>query len=273
MTVNEIRAGHGIPLIGLGTWKLKGAECESIVRMALEMGYRHIDTADVYQNHVDIARAIRSYARHTLWLTSKIYLNDLQPARLQETSLRFLQELSTDYLDLLLIHWPDPNMDLRALVEAMVTVREKGWARHIGISNFSATHYEQLQKWGLLHEIYNHQLEMHPYLQRRKLYTLSQKAKIQLTAYRPLAKGAFEEDELMQEIGFRYGKSPSQIALNWLVAKGVSVIPKASSLAHLRENLESFDFEMTQADFYQIEKLERAQRFCQPVGLMQFEKE
>lgn len=273
MNICNIGPGHQMPLLGMGTWKLKGKECEQVVRMGLELGYRHIDTADSYENHQDIARAIRSYSRKSLWLTSKIYLQDLEASRVGPATERFLKELATDYLDLLLIHWPKPDMDLIGIIHAMLELREKGLVKRIGVSNFSPFHYEALRSAGLIGEIYNHQLELHPYLQRRKLYSMSKKAGIALSAYRPLAKGAFEEDPLLQEVGFRYGKSPSQVVLNWLVAKSIAVIPKASSLEHLQDNLESFTFEMSLKDHQLIDSLECGKRFCQPIGDMTFEGE
>lgn len=273
MNICQKTPQHPMPLLGIGTWKLEGEECERVVRSALEMGYRHIDTAELYQNHEAISKATRSYARETLWITSKLHIQDLKASSVEPCTQKYLKELRMPYLDLLLIHWPQADMDLEAVVQSMLAIREKGLVKHIGVSNFSLSHFDELEKLGLLKEIYNHQLELHPYLQRRKIAQRCKESNISLTAYRPLAKGAFEDDPLLQEIGFIYGKTPSQIALNWIVSKGIAVIPKAASLEHLRENIESFDFEMRAQDRKLIETLDRGQRFCQPLGLMQFEEE
>ncbi len=258
-----------IPLLGLGTWKLRGKECEKIVHTALELGYRHLDTADLYGNHADIARAIQSYPREQLFIASKLYMNDLLPHQVQVAVPRFLEELKVDYLDLLLIHWPNPQVRLEDTLTAMQSFQEQNRVRFIGVSNFVRSHLEALQQF----PVAVNQIEMHPYLQRKTLVTFAQEKGIAITAYRPLAKGAFEQDETLQKIGKKYGKTASQIALKWLVQQGISAIPKASSVQHLKENLDIFDFELEAQDWQQIDQLDRGQRFCAPEGLPVYEDE
>lgn len=258
-----------IPLIGLGTWKLRGEECEMTVRSALELGYRHVDTADLYYNHMDIARAIESYPREQLFITSKLYIHDLLPDRVNAAVPRFLDELKVDYLDLLLIHWPDPNVRMEETLVAMQAFQTQKMVRFIGVSNFVRSHLEALHQFPLA----VNQIEMHPYLQRKTLVAFCQQKGIALTAYRPLAKGALESNETLQKIGVKYGKTPSQIALKWLVQQGISVIPKASSLKHLKDNLAIFDFILDEQDRQEIDQLDRGQRFCAPDGLPVYEDE
>lgn len=251
-----------IPPIGLGTWKLNGSECEKVVHQALELGYRHIDTADVYQNHEPIGKAIEGWPRKEIFLATKLYLNDLLPLRVKSTAERFLEELRVDYIDLLLIHWPNPNVNLADTLQAMLSLKEKGIVKHIGVSNFVREHLKFLAPYKF--PIVTNQIELHPYLQRKALVAACKAGNIEVTAYRPLAKGSFEKDSVMQKIGKKYGKTPSQIALKWLLHQDYSIIPKAASLKHLKENLNLFDFNITPEDMQEIDKLDSGQRFCAP---------
>lgn len=254
-----------VPAIGLGTWKLKGVECENIVRQALELGYRHVDTADMYENHQDVGRAIQSVPRQQLFLSTKLWNNDLEPVKVHQTVTRFLEELNVDYLDLLLIHWPNPNIDMAKTLEAMLALKEKGITRHVGVSNFVRAHLEALAPYHF--PILTNQIELHPYLQRRQLVQKCKEMGIGITAYRPLAKGAFEEDSIMRNIGKKYGKTPSQVSLRWLIQQGFSAIPKGSSLQHLKDNLNIFDFELSEADMEAVNHLDAGKRFCAPDGV------
>jgi 2,5-diketo-D-gluconate reductase B len=255
----------GIPLLGLGTWKLYGEECERTVRSALDLGYRHIDTADAYKNHAAVGRALSDFPREELFVTSKLFVEELLPKQVMAAAPRFLKELGTPYLDLLLIHWPNPEVRLEETLEAMVRCQEKGYIRHIGVSNFVRSHLEALAPFHF--PILTNQIEMHPYLQRRLLVPVCKKLSITVTAYRPLAKGAFEKDPLLQKIGGNHEKTPSQIALRWLVQQGIVAIPKASSLEHLKQNCAIFDFTLSAQEMQEIDGLERGLRFCAPEGL------
>lgn len=251
------------PLIGLGTWKLRGKECEESVKEALSLGYRHIDTADVYENHIEVGEAIASFPREELFLTSKLWDYDLKdPAK---AVLRFLKELNTPYLDLLLIHWPFKDHNLVNALMEMNKLRESGVIRNIGISNFVISHLEMLDPYHL--PIFTNQIEMHPYLQRKELVKECLKRGIKVTAYRPLAEGAFEKDPVMVKIGQKHKKTASQVALRWLTQQNIVAIPKAAKLQHLKDNLQILDFELDPQDFKDIETLDRGQRYCAPEGL------
>jgi 2,5-diketo-D-gluconate reductase B len=258
-----------IPLLGMGTWRLQGEECKKILSKALEMGYRHIDTADIYQNHKEIGLAIKTWPREDIFLTSKLFLNDLSPAKVQEAVSRFLEELNTHYLDLLLIHWPTPEMNLVDTLQAMLAAKDKGLVRNIGVSNFVRSHLNALAPYHF--PLFTNQIEMHPYLQRKELVQACRKMNIIITAYRPLAKGAFESDAVLQTIGRKYHKSPSQVALRWLTQQGIHAIPKASTDKHLKDNMDIFDFDLDKTDLHQIEQLNRHQRFCTPEGFPIYE--
>ncbi|WP_068469302.1 aldo/keto reductase [Candidatus Protochlamydia phocaeensis] len=256
----------GMPLIGLGTWKLNGKECEQVLHTALELGYRHIDTADTYQNHLAIGQVIKSCPqREQLFLTTKLSIDSLLPHQVEAAVPRFLEDLHVNYLDLLLIHWPNPNVSLDQTLLAMQAFQKQGIVRKIGVSNFVRSHFECLASYRF--PIAVNQIEMHPYLQRRPLVHYCRQHEISLTAYRPLAKGAFEQNEILKAIGAKYKKTASQVALNWLVQQDIVVIPKAASAKHLKDNLALFDFELSAEDRQQIAQLESGRRFCNPADL------
>ncbi|MES2200470.1 MAG: aldo/keto reductase [Chlamydiota bacterium] len=258
-----------MPLIGLGTWKLYDEECEKTVNTALDLGYRHIDTADEYKNHKAIGKAIKSFPREDLYLTTKVAVHDLLPSQVNEAVPRFLKELQTDYIDLLLIHWPNPDVDLVKTLEAMLLFQKQGLVKSIGISNFVRFHLEMLEPHQF--PILTNQIELHPYLQRKALVALCKKMGITVTAYRPLAKGAFEKDPTLQKIGKLHGKSASQVALRWLIQQDIAAIPKAATLRHMKDNLDIFDFSLSESEMLQIEKLDQGKRFCSPEGMPIFE--
>ena len=263
-----LQKGSGIPLLGLGTWRLAGEECERAIAEAYELGYRHIDTADVYKNHDAVGRAIRKLPRREIFLATKIGFQDLAPAKIAESIPRYLDELQVEYIDLLLIHWPNPELDMADALREMTASKEKRIVRSIGVSNFVRSHLDAL---GPRHfPIATNQIELHPYLQRRELADCCKKWGIGITAYRPLAKGAFENDPVLTEIGAKHGKSASQTALRWLVQQDIAAIPKASSLKHLRENAEIFDFSLSPKEMERIHALDSGKRFCAPDNLPLF---
>lgn len=253
-----------IPSIGLGTWRLVGDECEKVVQQALEIGYQHIDTADVYQNHQAIGKAIQSWPRKKIFLATKLWMNDLTPERVNDAVPRFLDELKVDYIDLLLIHWPNQELNMADSLNAMLSFKDKGVVRYIGVSNFVRRDLEAIAPYHF--PILTNQIELHPFLQRKVLVEACKAMGIQVTAYRPLAKGAFEENVLLQQIGKKHGKAPSQVVLKWLIQKGYSAIPKASSLQHLEDNINIFDFELNPSEMQKIESLDADKRYCTPNG-------
>lgn len=247
-----------IPLIGLGTWRLHGQECESIVSLAWDLGYRLIDTATVYENHHAIGRAIRKYPREKLFLISKIADSDLEPRQVHLAVPRILRELQIEYLDLLLIHWPVPKWDMAKTLEAMLVFQKQGLLKAVGVSNFVRSHLKNFSSVPIL----INQIEMHPYLQRKILVDYCLAQGIQIMSFRPLAKGAFEQDSLLNEMGQKHGKTASQVALRWLVQQNIVAIPKASSIDHLTANLDVFDFQLSDAEMQRIQNLDVGKRYC-----------
>ncbi len=249
-----------LPLIGLGTYQLLGKECTRVVKLALEMGYRHIDTAAIYDNHAAIGKAISSFPREQLFLTSKLFLDQLETLSVEDACDLALKELGLEYLDLYLIHWPDRTRPMDVILQEMSELVKKGKARRIGVSNFTIHHLQDVENLNV--SIFANQVEFHPYLYQKKLQEFCSAKGIQLVAFRPFGKGALLEDPLFREIGQKLNKTASQVILRWIIQKGVPAIPKASSEIHLRQNLEVFDFALSKADMDRIDQCDRGQRFC-----------
>lgn len=263
--MNKLQTKTKIPLLGLGTYKMVGRECVDGVKKALELGYRHFDTADVYGNHEAIGEAIKGFEREKLFITSKLFTQDLTKEQVAKKVPQFLKELGIEQLDLLLIHWPSKEVPVAETLKAMLQCKEKGLVKGIGVSNFVRFHLKEMEPY--LDEIVTNQVEMHPYLQRKELKKAYEEAGISITAYRPIAKGAFVEDATLTAIGEKYHKTPSQVALRWLIQNDIVAIPKASTLAHLKENIDIFDFSLEEEEVKAIDELDQSRRYCTPSGL------
>lgn len=253
-----------IPLIGLGTWELKGQECIDVVSEALELGYRHIDTALSYENHPYIAKALPLVPRDEIFLSTKIHLEDIDFNNVKASVFtlchRCLNELKVEYLDLLIIQAPDHELPMEKVIFAMERLRDQGKVRYIGVSNFTVHHMMDL----LRHEAYFafNQVEFHPYLNQKMLLEFCAMNHIQLIAYRPLGKSRILTDPVIEFLAKKYQKSQAQIVLRWLLEKKVPAIPKATSKKHLKENLELYDFSLTAEDMILMDALNRNIRYC-----------
>ena len=236
-----------IPQIGLGTWKLTGKDGQEVIEKALEMGYRHIDTADLYRNHREVGQAIKNSGipREEIFLVTKIF-PPLTAGRIQKAGPRFLEELQTDYVDLLLVHWPDLVPTANAL-ENFQKLKEEGVTRHIGVSNFGLNRMKQSVSTGL--EIYNNQLEIYPGNVDEELISYCKEEGISVTAYSPLAEGRILNDPRLRKLAEEKNATVAKVILKYLLLKGLIIIPKASSGQHLRENLEASKVELTLGEF------------------------
>ncbi len=248
-----------MPALGIGTWRLSGRECEQSIKWALELGYRHIDTAAVYANHEAIAPAIKGFPREELFVVSKIIYEDLHHNNVQQACERILKELGTPYLDVLLIHWPSAEVAPETTLAAMMKLKEKQLIRHLGVSNFMIADLEKLEKKHF--PILTNQIELHPYLQEESLTQYCQQNGMIVTAYRPIQKGEVDREPLLQTIGAKYKKTPVQVTLRWLFQRNIVSIPKASSKEHLLENISIFDFVLTQEEMQAIAQLEAGRRY------------
>jgi diketogulonate reductase-like aldo/keto reductase len=253
-----------LPAIGLGTWLLNGSTCEYIVAEALQMGYGLIDSAQDYGNERWVGRGIKESGVHRreIFLVSKLSPGNFRYDDAIRTTRKSLDKLQTDYLDVLLLHWPNPAVPIGSTMEALNKLREEGMIQHIGLSNFPPRLVEEASVHA---RIFCNEVEYHPYLIRRSLYQYAREREYLLLAYSPLAKGEISNDPVLSRIGKVHGKTPAQITLRWLVQQGMVPIPKASSLGHLRENLSVFDFHLSPGQMKEIESLDQ-NRHLDPVS-------
>ncbi|HET6522316.1 MAG TPA: aldo/keto reductase, partial [Geminicoccaceae bacterium] len=265
MKIIELR-GARVPALGLGTWQLTGAGCTRAVRTALDIGYRHVDTAEAYGNEAEVGAGLRESGvdRGLIFLTTKVWYENLRPADFKRSVAASLRRLGTDYVDLLLIHWPNPSIPLGESLGALQEVRAEGKVRFVGVSNFTVRLLkESVGKHGA--DLLCDQVEYHPFLSQNAVLGYLRANDMMLTAYSPLARGKVVDDPTLGAIGGKYGKNAGQVALRWLVEQdGVAAIPRSSSERHIRANFEIFDFELSHEDKAAIDRLAGNQRFVSP---------
>src|SRR5689334_2116345 len=256
--------GVSVPRLGFGTWQIEGPDATEAVRDALEIGYRQIDTARAYENESEVGEGLAQsgVAREDFFLTTKIFPGDFAPDDLKAAAEDSLRALRTDYVDLLLLHWPDPGANLEHALQAMNELREQGKIRNLGVSNFPAG----MLAIALEHApVFCNQVEYHPFLGQDRLLDLAREREVLITAYSPLAHGKVPDDPTLTEIGEKHGKTAGQVALRWLLDQpGVSPIPKASSHERRVENFDVFDFELTPEDRERIDALPKDDRQVDP---------
>jgi diketogulonate reductase-like aldo/keto reductase len=265
MQIPSFRFGNGnsIPALGLGTWQLTGSKCENAVKIALELGYNHIDTAEAYGNQKEIGKAINGFGRKKLFITSKIWNDNLHFQGTINSCDKILKELGTDYLDLLLIHWPVKKIPFEETFRAFEELEKSGKAKSFGVSNFTIRHLEEALPKAKI-SIVNNQCEFHPYLFQKELLEYCNQHKIIFTAYSPLGRKEILDDKLIKEIAEKYSKTAAQVCLRWIFEKGIVVIPKASSEEHLKENMEIFGWELSKEDSQKIDSIQKNRRIINP---------
>ncbi len=247
--------GARVPALGFGTWPLSGPDGTRAVREAIELGYRHIDTAQLYGNEAEVGKGIAQSgaARGELWVTTKLSRDHLAAKDVARSTDESLKKLGLDYLDLLLIHWPSRAVPLTETLGAMTKLREAGKTRFIGVSNFTTTLLDEAVRHA---DIVCDQVEYHPFLRQGAVLGAVKKHGLLLTAYSPVARGQVPSDQRLQAIGKKYGKSAAQVALRWLIEQdNVAAIPKAGSRAHMQANIEIFDFALAPEDRAAIDAL------------------
>ncbi|MCM2343904.1 MAG: aldo/keto reductase [Alphaproteobacteria bacterium] len=252
-------ANSQIPVLGFGTWKLFGPECIKATELALLAGYRHIDTAQIYENEAEIGTVLRhsGIARGEIFLTTKIWMDHVGPGKLPRSVEDSLKRLQTDYVDLLLLHWPVDDVPLQKQLEALQTVQQAGHACLIGVSNYPvALMRAACEDYGVA--LANNQIEYHPFLSQKPVLDYARAHGMFITGYSPLARGKVADHPLLQQIARRYGKNEGQIALRWLIQQeGVAAIPKAAHPDHIRDNINIFDFALTDEEMNAIFALAR----------------
>ncbi|MGP5372234.1 aldo/keto reductase [Psychrobacter alimentarius] len=262
-TYNMRTAGKAnIPVLGLGTWQSTGQDCVAVVKKALEMGYEHIDTAQAYDNEKEVGQGIKQsgVARDKFFLTTKIFPDDMkfQPEKLVEAAKRSLENLDTDYVDLLLLHWPDDRVPLSETIPALCELQKQGLTRHIGVSNFNIADIIEVEKYADVPIVVN-QVEFHPFIKQNTLQTFLNNHHILLEAYSPLARGDVFDNDIIKEIADKHNVTPAQISLAWILSdKHRVAIPKTSNPDHLQGNLDAIKVELSADELDKLGSLARS---------------
>ncbi len=246
-----------VPLVGLGTWALRGRDCARVVQQAIKIGYRYIDTAQMYDNEAAVGEGVRtSGLRSEVVVSTKVQPERLAPHDLERSVKESLVHLRLDVIDLLLIHWPNPRVPLAETLGAMAKLKREGFVRQIGVSNFTVALLAEANKVSPEPLVCN-QIECHPFLNQDKVIAACRKADMAVVAYSPIARGGAKGDELLERVGKAHGKTAAQVSLRWLTQQGIVVIPRTSKVERLAENFEIFDFELSDAEMKEIAGLAR----------------
>ncbi|MCH9634038.1 MAG: putative oxidoreductase [Chlamydiae bacterium] len=251
-----------LPQVGLGCYLLEGKQTSKMVRAAYDMGYRHFDTAAFYANEEEVGEALKNTPRASFQITTKLWHDEMGYHKALNGFERSLNKLQMDYVDLYLIHWPDPRDLILETLEAFEVLKKAGKIKHYGVCNFTQHHLEDAMNAGF--QVAVNQVEYHPYLNQENLLNFCLKSKIQLIAYSPFIRGELQLDPLLCKIGQKYNKTWAQVAIRWLLQKEIVTIPKTSSIDRLRENFDVFDFNLTDEDMLHINQLNRNYRQTDP---------
>lgn len=259
MTLTTQHFGVEIPKIGFGTWQLKGDEAHHCVLEALRAGYRHIDTAQAYQNEEYVGRGLADSGlpRDDYFLTTKVWMSEYREGDLQKSAKASLKRLGVDHVDLLLLHWPEPQIPLSETIGALNDARAQGLTKHIGVSNFTASQLDEVIKLSEAPILVN-QVEYHPFLDQTPLLEACRSHGSALTAYCPLAQGKIFDSSVISDIARKHNKSETQIVMRWFAQQDdVIAIPRSSSPKHIRSNNDIHDFNLDFDDMSAIHELRR----------------
>lgn len=248
------KAGDEVPVIGFGTWQMDTPTARESVEIALEEGYRHIDTAQAYNNEAGVARAIENadVDREDIFLTTKVNPKHRSAGDIVDSVEGSLTRMNLDQVDLLLIHWPNPLANLETVMNGLNEAVEEGLTRHIGVSNFGAERLDRARKLSDA-PIFTDQVLFHPWHPQRDLLRYCQTEDVILTGYSPLANGGAIDDDLLADIGATYDKSGPQVSLRWAVQhENVMTIPMSTTRDHIADNIDIFDFKLTGEEHDQV---------------------
>jgi len=259
----ELNSGHNIPQLGFGVFKIDPAETASAVNEALRVGYRHIDTAEMYRNEREVGEAVAAFGldRSEVYLTSKLNNGFHKPDDARRAFDRTLEALGSDYVDLFLIHWPLPTLYGGDFVSTWLTLEEfyrDGRARSIGVSNFQVSHLQRLVQESEVVPAVN-QIEVHPYLGNEEVRAANAEYGIVTEAWSPIAKGRILNDPTIGAVATKTGRTPAQVVLRWHIQRGDVIFPKSTTPARIKENFELFDFELEPQDIAAISALDRGE--------------
>lgn len=255
-------AGARIPAIGFGTFELDDGATYRMVRHALDIGYRHIDTARAYGNETAVGRALRDSGveRDQVFVTTKIWPDAFRDGPLQRSAEDSLRALGLERVDLLLLHWPNPDVPLQETLAALLDARERGYTSHVGVSNFPSRLLRQATDITGPGQLVTNQVEYHPFLKQRAVLDATRQLGMSVSAYCPLARGQVFGDSVLQRIGERHGKSEGQIALRWLLEQQAIALPRTRTESRARDNIDIFDFRLGEEDRTRIERALQGRR-------------
>nr|WP_314579302.1 2,5-didehydrogluconate reductase DkgB [uncultured Pseudomonas sp.] len=260
-----------VPAFGLGTFRLKDHVVIDSVTTGLELGYRVVDTAQIYGNEAEVGQAITQSGvpREDLFITTKIWTDHYAADKLIPSLKESLAKLKTDYVDLTLIHWPSPGgkVSVAEFMCALLEAKQQGLTREIGVSNFTVALMKEAIAAVGAENIATNQIELHPYLQNRTVVGFAQQQRIQITSYMTLAYGEVLKDPVIQQIAQRHDATPAQVTLAWAMQLGYAVIPSSTKRANLESNLKAVDLKLSNEDMAQIARLDRGHRLTSPASL------
>ena len=262
----DVPTAADMPMLGLGTWENEDHDqCAESVRTALEMGYRHVDTAQAYRNEDAVGEGIAAadVDREEVFLATKVWISKLSHDAVLASVEDTLDRLGTDYLDLLYVHWPAGDYAPEDTLPAFDHLQDEGTVRHVGVSNFEPAHLDRAREV-LDAPVFANQIELHPLLQQAALREYAAETDLNLVAYSPLARGDVFEVPELTDIAEKHGVSEARVALAWIRQLGVTAIPKATSEAHIRDNWGSLSLSLDDADLETIEGIDRTDRHVHP---------
>lgn len=250
-----------IPARGFGTWRLRDDVCRTAVKAALDIGYRHIDTAAMYGNEAEVGDGIRNsgVARRDVFLTTKVWTDDIEEEALLRSARQSLARLKLDDVDLLLIHWPNRAIPLESSIRGLCRARREGLARSVGVANFPVALMKQAIDLASRdgERIVANQCEYHPWLDQTKLIEACKASNVVFTSYSPLGRGDLMVEPAIQDMARRLGRTASQVILRWHLQQGIAAIPRSSTPDHIAENFDIMNFELSGADMDKLASLRR----------------
>jgi diketogulonate reductase-like aldo/keto reductase len=256
----KLNNGIDIPVLGLGTYLARDQQAYEAVRNALKIGYRHIDTAAMYQNEKEIGQAVRDHdvEREEVFVTTKLWNSDHGFNKALEAFETSYEKLGLDYVDLYLLHWPVPNLRMDSW-RALEQLYKDGKVKSIGVSNYTIRHIEELLKEAKIVPVVN-QVEFHPYLYQKELLEYCMSKDIWIQSYSPLTKGRMLDDQPLKNISHNYRKTPAQLLIRWCLEKKTITLPKSANVSNIMENSEVFDFTISKEDMTKLDSLHRNMR-------------
>jgi 2,5-diketo-D-gluconate reductase B len=265
-TSDDVASVNGMPMLGLGTWENEDEEeCAESVRAALDMGYRHIDTAQAYGNEESVGEGIERAGvdRDEIFLATKVWIENLAPEDVVESTEESLEKLGVEYVDLLYIHWPAGEYDPEGTFDALSTLVADGLVENVGVSNFEPDQLDEAREASSV-PIFANQVECHPLLPQETLRAYADEHDLPLVAYSPLARGKVFDVPQLEEIAEKHDASAAQVSLAWLREKGITAIPKATGEEHIRDNWESLSLELDAEDVETIDGISTEERQVDP---------